>query len=96
MESYGDVARPIRGLTYDRVAVVEHARARIYDYDRFGTACEVATGSPRDGQLEERVPEVVEPIEPLSTVGLPPLEAGERSDPSAIADAYDEAYEALV
>ena len=96
VESYGDVARPIRGLTYDRVAVVEPERVRIYDGDRFETACEVATGSPRDGKLEERVPEVVEPIEPLASLGLPPLGSAERSDPDAVAEAYGAAYAELV
>ena len=96
VESYGDVARPIRDLAYDRVAVVEPGRARIYDGDRFDTACEVATGSPLDGSLEERVPEVVEPIEPLATVSLPPLPSAERSDPAAVAAAYADAYDALV
>lgn len=96
VESYGDVARPIRELVYDRVAVVEPGRARIYDGDRFEVACEVATGSPLDGSLEERIPEVVEPIEPLATVALPPLPSTERSDPDAIAEAYSEAYAALV
>ena len=96
VESYGDVARPLRELAYDRVVVVEPARARVYDGERYETACEVATGSPQDGQLEERVPDVVDPIEPLATVALPPLGAAERSDPAAIADAYAEAYDALV
>ena len=96
VESYGDVARPIRDLAYDRVAVVEPGRARVYDGERFEMACEVASGSPLDGSLEERVPEVVEPIEPLATVALPPLGAAERSDPDAVAAAYEPAYAELV
>ena len=95
VESYGDVARPIRDLAYERVAVVEPERARVYDGDRFEVACEVASGSPLDGSLEERVPEVVEPIEPLATVPLPPLRSAERSDPEAVAAAYEDAYAAL-
>lgn len=95
VESYGDVARPLRGLAVDRVAVVEPERVRVYDGDRYDTACEVATGSPLDGQLEERVSDVVEPIEPIATASLPPLTPAERADPDAIADAYVEAYDAL-
>lgn len=96
VESYGDVARPLRDLAVERVAVVEPGRVRVYDGDRYDTACEVATGSPLDGQLEERVDEVVEPIEPVATVTLPPLTPDERSDPEAIAEAYAAAYDALV
>lgn len=96
VESYGDVARPLSGLAVDRVAVVEPERVRVYDGDRYDTACEVATGSPLDGQLEERVSDVIDPIEPVATVTLPPLTSEERADPDAIADAYAEAYDALV
>lgn len=96
VESYGDVARPLRGLAVDRVAVVEPERVRVYDGDRYDTACEVATGSPLDGQLEERVSDVVEPIESVATVSLPPLTPAERADPDVVADAYAEAYDALV
>jgi len=96
VESYGDVARPVRDLSFDRVAVVDPGRARIYDGDRYAAACEVATGGPGDGRLEERVTDAVGPIDPLSNVDLPPLTADERSDPAAIAEAYAQAYEALV
>jgi predicted P-loop ATPase/GTPase len=98
VESYGDVARPLRGIEPDRVAVVEPGRARIYEGDRYWNACEVAGGraGPSEGRLEERVADAVSPIEPVATVRLPPLESGVRKRPDRIADAYAEAYEALV
>lgn len=95
VESYGDVARPIEDLDVDRVAVVEPGRARIYDGSRYLDACEVAGGSPLDGQLEERVSDVVELLEPAATVELPALTDDERSEPAAVADAYAPAYDAL-
>lgn len=96
VESYGDVARPLRDLAVDRVAVVEPARARIYDGDRFDNACAITSGSPGEGTLEERVGEVTDLIDPLATVALPPLTKPERNDPDAIAERYAPAYEALV
>lgn len=98
VESYGDIARPLRRVTPDRVAVVEPGRVRIYDGERYWKACEVAGGraGPHEGRLEERVEDAVERIDPVATVRLPPLEADVRSSPGAVADAYADAYERLV
>ncbi|MFB6224225.1 MAG: ATPase [Haloarcula sp.] len=96
VESYGDVARPLSGIEPDAVAVVEPGRARIYDGDRYSKACEIVTGGPGDGQLEERVPNVVDLLEQAAAVRLPALDSGQRNDPVAVADAYDHAYDALL
>jgi len=96
VESYGDVARPLSGIEPDAVAVVEPGRARIYDGDRYSKACQIATGGPGDGQLEERVPNVVDLIEQVAAVRLPALDSEQRNDPAAVADAYDHAYDALL
>ncbi len=90
VESYGDVAVPLREVAYDAVAVVEPGRVRAYDGDRYLKAREVVRGSPREGRLEAKVEDVVEPIDPVATTPLPPLSDGEREDPrTAYADAYD-------
>lgn len=96
VESYSDVARPLSGFEPDAVAVVEPGRARFYDGRRYAKACEIATGSPDEGQLEERVGNVVDLIERTSAVRLPALSGAERDDPARIADAYDHAYDALL
>jgi predicted P-loop ATPase/GTPase len=96
VESYGDVARPLSGLEPDAVAVVEPGRARFYDGRRYAKACEIASGSPEEGQLEERVGNVVDLIERTSAVRLPALTSDERRDPAAVAEAYDHAYDALL
>ena len=96
VESYGDVARPLSGLEPDAVAVVEPGRARFYDGRRYAKACEIASGSPEEGQLEERVGNVVDLIERTGAVRLPALTSDERSDPAAVAEAYDHAYDALL
>jgi len=98
VESYGDVARPLREMDPDRVAVVEPGRARIYGGDRYWNACEVASGRTgvQEGQLEERVADAVAPIEPIAAIELPPLGAEARANPDEVAGAYAEAYEALV
>ena len=95
VESYGDIAVPIEGIAFDAVAVVGPTRARVYDGSRYLTACEVASGSPQEGRLEERVGRVVEMIDPLSTHELPPLTSNQRSEPARIAEQYDGVYEAL-
>jgi predicted P-loop ATPase/GTPase len=96
VESYGDIARPLRDIDPDAVAVVEPGRARVYDGERYGKACQVATGGPEEGQLEERVPNVVELIDAEGAVPLPALSSDERADPATVAAAYDEAYDALL
>jgi len=96
VESYGDVARPLAGFEPDAVAVVEPGRARFYDGRRYAKACEIATGSPQDGRLEERVDNVVDLIDRTGAVRLPPLDSDTQSDPAAVADAYDHAYDELL
>ncbi|MDG5776361.1 ATPase [Haloarculaceae archaeon H-GB2-1] len=96
VESYGDVARPYSGVEADAAAVVEPGRVRIYDGERYEKACEVATGGPESGQLEERVPSVVDLLDPQATVGLPALGSEERASPSKVATAYASAYDALL
>lgn len=96
VESYGDVARPLDDLSVDRVAVVEPSRVRVYDGDRYLDACEVAGSSPLDGQLEERVPDVIELLEPEAEAELPALSKPDRDDPAAVADAYAAAYDAVL
>jgi predicted P-loop ATPase/GTPase len=96
VESYGDVAVPIRDLSFDAVAVVEPGRMRAYDGERFLRACEVAGGSPRDGQLEVHTPEVTDLADPKATATLPALPNADRRDPAAVARAYAEAHDELV
>mgnify|MGYP006276624547 CR=1 FL=1 len=96
VESYSDIALPVEGIEFDAVAVVGPTRARIYDGQRYTKACEVASGSAREGQLEERVDRVVEMIDPVSMHTLHPLASDERADPALVADAYGPIYETLL
>ncbi|WP_324662179.1 ATPase [Haloarcula sediminis] len=96
VESYGDIARPLSGFEPDAVAVVEPGRARFYDGRRYAKACEIAAGGPEEGQLEERVENVVDLIDRAGAVRLPALDSETRADPEAVADAYDHAYDALL
>jgi predicted P-loop ATPase/GTPase len=96
VESYGDIARPLTDFEPDAVAVVEPRRARIYPGRRYTKACTVASGSAEDGRLEERVPSVLELVDPIGRVTLPALASDQRADPAAVADAYEPAYDALV
>ncbi|MFB6118442.1 ATPase [Halosegnis sp.] len=95
IESYADIARPHPDIVADAVAVVEPRRCRVFDGDRYLKACEVASGSAREGRLEERVDNVLELVEPAATVELPALSQAEQEDPDAIATAYAPAYERL-
>jgi predicted P-loop ATPase/GTPase len=96
VESYGDVARPLRSIDPEAVAVVEPRCARLYRGQRFVRACEVASRSPYEGQLEERVGAVEDLLDPEATRTLPPLGEDERTDASAVAGAYEDAYAALL
>jgi predicted P-loop ATPase/GTPase len=96
VESYGDVALPLRTVEYGAVAVVEPRRARIYDGDRFLKAHRVAAGGPREGYLEEPVDELVSLLDPEATVELPALTSKQRADPAAVATAYEPAYDELL
>ncbi|WP_458190287.1 ATPase [Haladaptatus sp. NG-WS-4] len=95
VESYSDIARPIRGVEFDTVAVVEPRRVRVYDGKRYEKACEVADSSARDGTLEKRVEDVVSLLGPVETFTLEPLGKSKRADPAKIAAAYETAYDAL-
>lgn len=96
VESYSDIARPLQTLEPDAVAVVEPLRVRFYEGGRYMRACEVATRSPQEGTLEERVGSVVDLVDPVDSVALPALTDGERDDPDAVAEAYDDAYRRLL
>jgi predicted P-loop ATPase/GTPase len=96
VESYGDVALPIRGVSFDAVAVVEPGRMRAYDGDRFLKACEVAGGTPREGQLEVHTADVTDLADPKATASLAPLSEADRRNPAAVARAYADAYEELL
>ena len=100
IESYGDIAAPLQNmrevLDLDVVAAVAPSRLRVYRGDRWLRARSVASGSPREGRLEERTGRVAEMVEPVATRELPALPAGVRTDPGAIAAAYADAYEAVL
>ena len=96
VESYSDIALPLDDVGFDAVTVVEPTRCRVYAADRYLKACEVARGSARDGQLEERVGNVVAMLDPLARVELPPLSGAARDDPQQVAAANREAYDALL
>ncbi|QSW99401.1 ATPase [Haloterrigena alkaliphila] len=99
VESYGDIAQPLQSLDHaaiSAVAAVEPGRARIYPADRYCRACEIASSSPKDGALEKRVPDVLDYLDPLERVPLPALGGDERADPSRVAGAYGDAYDALL
>jgi predicted P-loop ATPase/GTPase len=96
VESYGAIARPMGDFEPHAVAVVEPARVRIYPGSRYVKACTVTTGGPDQGQLEENVGSVTELIDPIETLTLPPLPGEKQSDPAAIADAYEHAYDAFL
>jgi len=84
------------GVRPDAVAVVEPRRCRIYDGERYAKACEVASGSAHEGRLEERVDHVIELLEATDSVTLPALSSAERGDLTTVADAYEDAFDALL
>lgn len=94
VESYGDIAVPVRDLAVDAVAVVEPGRARVYDGPPYVRA-NAAADADAEGQLEQPVGTVIADLEPVATVDLPAL-GEERSRPGAVADAYEQAYDALL
>jgi predicted P-loop ATPase/GTPase len=96
VESYGDVATPLPAFEADAVAVVEPRRVRLYGADRYAKACEVAPRGQHDGALEQRVDRVVDLLEPEAVHGIEPLPDDVRSDPDAVADAYEPLFESLV
>jgi predicted P-loop ATPase/GTPase len=97
VESYGDVARPLRGLDPDAAAVVEPERVRVYRGGRYLRACEAVGGATGDatGRLEERTETVLPHLDPAATVDLPALGSVAREDPKAVAAAYEAAYDAV-
>jgi len=99
VESYADIAGPLPRdgpVKPDAVAVVDPGRARIYAGDRYAKARAVASGSPREGTMEEHTGTVTEMIEPLATVDLPALSGDERGDPERVTERYGPAYEMLI
>ncbi|WP_254524110.1 ATPase [Natrinema caseinilyticum] len=99
VESYSDIALPLSSLdpaSVAAVAAVEPGRARIYPGDRYCRACEIASSSPRDGAIEKRVPDVLDYLDPLERLQLPPLGGESRADPAQVARAYTAAYDALL
>jgi len=64
--------------------------------DRYAKARAVASGSPREGTMEEHTGTVTEMIEPLATVDLPALSGDERGDPERVTERYGPAYEMLI
>lgn len=96
VESYGDVALPLADVEFDAVAVVDPGRVQVFDGRRWTRSCEVASGSPQEGQLEERTDDVTELTDPVARASLPALPSDVRNDPAAVADAYAEAYVELL
>ena len=99
VESYSDIALPLSSIDPAQVAAVaavEPGRVRVYDGDRYCRACEIASSSPRDGAIEKRVPDVLDYLEPLERVRLPPLEKKAQDDPAQVTHAYADAYDALL
>jgi predicted P-loop ATPase/GTPase len=96
VESYGDVALPIRDVSFDAVAAVEPGRMAVYDGGRFLKACEVAGGTPREGRLEVHTPDVTDLTDPKATAPLSALPDADRKDPEAVAGAYEAAYDELL
>ena len=99
VESYSDIALPLSSLDPAQiaaVAAVEPSRVRVYDGDRYCRACEIASSSPRDGAIEKRVPDVLDYLDPLERVQLPPLGKEDRNDPTRIGRAYVNAYDAVL
>ncbi|WP_137287015.1 ATPase [Halorussus salinisoli] len=96
VESYADVAVPIRDVSFDAVAVVEPGRMRAYDGDRFLKACEVAGGSAREGRLEVHTGDVTQLADSKATASLSALPGDDRRDPTAVARAYEDAYDELL
>ena len=70
VESYGDVAMPLRGIDFDAVAVVDPGRCRVYGGGRWVIARETTTGDRDEGTLEVHVDRVTGMLDPLSTHDL--------------------------
>lgn len=96
VESYSDIARPLQQLDPSAVAVVEPLRVRFYDGDRYMRACEVASRSPNEGTLEERVGAVTDLVDPVDTAALPALTDDRRKNPDAVADVNGDLYDRLL
>jgi predicted P-loop ATPase/GTPase len=96
VESYSDIALPLADVEFDAVAVVDPGRVRVYDGRRWLRACEIASGSPQEGQLEERTADVTELTDPVGRVTLPALSSSARKEPAVVGDAYADAYVELL
>ncbi|MFB6173470.1 MAG: ATPase, partial [Halobacteriales archaeon] len=95
VESYQDVANPL-GIEFDRVAVVEPMRVRVYEGGRYRRACRAAGRSHREGRLEATTDDVTSAIDPLRVEPLVPLTGPQREDPAEVAAAYGAAYDAVL
>ncbi len=96
VESYADVASPLPGFEPDAVAVVEPRQVRLYPGDRYTKACEIAPRGQHDGTLEQRVGRVVDLLEPEATHAIDPLPGDVRTDPDAVAKAYEPLVKSFV
>lgn len=95
IESYSDVARPLQDVEIDVAVVVGAGTLRVFDGDRYCRAASVVSGNADMGRLEERVSDVVDLIQPVTTRSLQPLESAARSDPAAVADAYADIFDQI-
>jgi predicted P-loop ATPase/GTPase len=94
VESYADVALPVREVDFDAVAVVQPGRARLYDGTAYQRAHDAAVTA--GSQLETRTGAVLDRLSATATVALPALTAAKRDDPTVVADRYEVAYDALL
>ena len=95
IESYGDVALPIHGLTVDVVVSVHPGRIAIYEGRRFLDACRVSSRSPREGRMEPIVSDITTMVDPVATESIPPLRSRTRASPGNIRRAYSDAISAI-
>lgn len=96
VESYKDIALPLQGIGFSRVAVVEPMQVEIYEGSKYIKACKICMGSNREGILEPVVEDVVDYLSPLATVRLPILTSEEKQDPKKIKSKYNGIYDRLL
>jgi hypothetical protein len=68
----------------------------VYDGGRYHQGCEAASATSETGYREERVETVIGSLEPETRVTLPALPDPTHATPATIADAYDNAHNALL
>ncbi|MFB6187723.1 MAG: ATPase, partial [Halobacteriaceae archaeon] len=91
IESYEDIARPIRDIDIDVVAVVESGSIQLFEGERYQQACSVLHSRGR-GLLEKRVGDIIDALDPVATYQLTPISQSKRNSPSAIANTYQDTY----